>query len=306
MQIQIPLVPSSRAAAYRGIIPSSCAAALALVLPALFGCATVDRDAFVGSVGPSISQHSAITPLGELALVGVLAETRVSLPADFYGLLQLRNERGDGVQLGQVTSNDYFRTTMELGWDFGLPLGFTGSIGANFVQADLDIGINVDGASLKVAVNRENYGGRLRLARTGEWLSLAGDLEISPVEEAIAGIFELESGRRFGPWSLALRYGQFPEITQAALLLRYRYGSGTYAPPPAPRAPDPPGAPARLKLDPRLDGESDSGEFAPAPPAKPARKRPEWLDEKEPPEIKYVPKKLPDGRPEWADDPPVD
>jgi hypothetical protein len=270
----------------------------------------VDRDAFIGSVGPSASQHSAITPLGELELVGVTAETRASLPAGFYGLLQLRNERGEGRQGGNlssvVTDNDYFRTTMELGWDFRLPLGFTGGIGLNFVQADLDVQIIVDDTPLKVAVNREDYGGRLRLARTGESLSLAGELEINPVEEAIAGIFELESGRRFGPWSLALRYGQFPEITQAALLLRYRYGSGAYAPPPAPRAPEPPGEPARLKLDSRLDGESDSGEFAPAPPTKPARKRPEWLDEKEEPDVEYVPKTLPDGRPEWADDPPVE
>lgn len=270
----------------------------------LSGCATLERDAVVVSAGASYSEHSPATALGELKLAGVVTETRVAMPAGFYGLAQLRNERGDGLQGGVVTDNDYIRMALELGWDFGLPFNFVGGVGLNFVQADLDARISIDGTPLSVAVNREDYGGRLRLARVGDWLTVAGEIEVSPAEEAVAAIYELESGRRFGPVSLALRYGQYPEIAHAALMLRYRFFAGSERPlipqKPLPSAPE---APVELTLDPRMDGESDRAATARPPLAPP---RPEWFDEKpEPPPVEYAPKKLPDGRPEWfADDPP--
>lgn len=214
------------------------------------GAASAD-EGFSASAGLSTSHYSENSVFGEMDLVGAFVEARVALPYRLYGMVQVRSEDGEGTLGGGTTQNDYLRITGEGGLRLSLPFGFQGVLGVNYTQTDLDIGASLGDTPFTLAVSREDYGARAGIAR--EFLGLvrfSADAEVSPVDEAVGGVFDLATGSRLGPWSVAFRYGLFPELIQTALTVRYSF---PWNRPPRPEPDAPAQASIPAQLEPRIE-----------------------------------------------------
>jgi hypothetical protein len=191
--------------------------------------ACADEGVFA-SIGLSHSEYSAQSLYSKadltsgLKMTGAVIEARTSLPWHLYGLVSVRSEDGEVSGGGLNTKDDYLNFIAEGGLEFNLWLGFKGAVGLNYQQTDLDVQIVVVDQPFTLSINREDYGGRGRLARDlWGYATVSVESNYSPVQEAVGGIFELESGSRFGPLSAALRYGAYPYLTEVALMLRYHF-----------------------------------------------------------------------------------